>query len=386
MTAPRICIVSHAGYGALTGSARGHIGGVEHQTSLLAKWLVSRGHSVDFVVWREADDPEPVVDGVRVLATCARDAGVQGLRFFHPRWTMLWRALRRSNADVYYHNTAEYVTGQIALWCAAAGRRFVFSAASQADCDRALPLLPTRRERVLYRWGLRQADAVVVQTAMQQRMLSEGFNRTSRVVPMPCPEPDPQDILYPATGPRERSVFWVGRLSPEKRPELVFDAAAAAPDLQFRIAGQPDGTEYGRTILERMRQHPNVTYLGAVPRSRLSQLYSQAGCLLCTSSIEGFPNTFLEAWSRGLPVVSTWDPDGLIGSQDLGVACGEHPQALTAAIRRMLDSGPDWRRVSEKARTYYLSTHRPDVTLRSLESVLLENVPSRFVRDHVAIA
>ena len=49
MSAPRICIVSHAAFRALTGSTTGHIGGVEHQTSLLAKWLVARGYAVDFV-------------------------------------------------------------------------------------------------------------------------------------------------------------------------------------------------------------------------------------------------------------------------------------------------------------------------------------------------
>ena len=53
MSRTRICIVSHAGYGALTGGS-GHIGGVERQTSFLAKWLAARGHAVDFVTWARA--------------------------------------------------------------------------------------------------------------------------------------------------------------------------------------------------------------------------------------------------------------------------------------------------------------------------------------------
>src|SRR5581483_4436829 len=105
---PRICIVSHAAYRALTGSESGHIGGVERQTAMLARYLVGRGYAVDFVTWREGDgdEAERNVEGIRLLPICRRDDGVPGVRFFHPRWTSLLAALRRSNADVYYHNTA----------------------------------------------------------------------------------------------------------------------------------------------------------------------------------------------------------------------------------------------------------------------------------------
>ena len=85
MSAPRICIVSHAAYRALTGVQSGHIGGVENQTSLLAKWLVTRGYAVDFVTWREGAETEAIVDGVRLLTVCRQDEGLAGLRFVTPR-------------------------------------------------------------------------------------------------------------------------------------------------------------------------------------------------------------------------------------------------------------------------------------------------------------
>ena len=52
-----ICIVSHNGYGAISGGTIGFIGGVERQTSLLARWLVGRGHKVSFLTWDEGAQP-----------------------------------------------------------------------------------------------------------------------------------------------------------------------------------------------------------------------------------------------------------------------------------------------------------------------------------------
>ena len=58
---------------------------------------------------------------------------------------------------------------------------------------------------------------------------------------------------------------------------------------------------------------PNVTMPGAVRYTDSGALVRpRASIFLNTSSIEGFPNTFLQAWIRGVPVVSFFDPDGLI--------------------------------------------------------------------------
>src|SRR6185295_3387450 len=89
-----------------------------------------------------------------------------------------------------YQNTAEYVTGQVAFWARRRGRRFVYSVASDMDCYERLPELRTLRERLLYRYGLRRADRVVVQTRHQARMLERGFARPSLQIPMLCPGPE----------------------------------------------------------------------------------------------------------------------------------------------------------------------------------------------------
>src|SRR5262245_5737824 len=163
-----ICFVAHTSYGAMAGGTHGDIGGIQRQQSMMARWLAARGWRVDMLTWDEGQPSQIVHDGVRVLKICRRDAGLPGLRFVHPRWTNLCRAMRLADADLYYHNSAEYVTGQVALWCRRNGRRFVYSAASDPACDARLPTLRALRERILYRYGLRHADGLIVQTRKQQ--------------------------------------------------------------------------------------------------------------------------------------------------------------------------------------------------------------------------
>ena len=90
---PSIAIVAHFAYGAMTGGVTGHIGGVERQTSLTARWLTEQGYRVSLITWDEGQQDGDVVDGVRLIKMCRQDAGFPGLRFFHPRWSSLKTAI-----------------------------------------------------------------------------------------------------------------------------------------------------------------------------------------------------------------------------------------------------------------------------------------------------
>jgi glycosyltransferase involved in cell wall biosynthesis len=340
---------------------------VEWQTSLLAKWLAARGHKVSLLTWDEGGPAVEMLAGVRVIKICRQDAGLPGLRFFHPKWSGLNRALAESGADVFYHNTAECVTGQTALWCARHGKKFVFTAACDTDCEAALPMLRRPWERMLYRYGLRHADALIVQTETQQRLLKEGFGLDSVVIPMPCPAPDQaESAADPSASGR---VLWIARGCLQKRPDRLLDLAEACPELEFDLVGPFYADDYAQGVLARAKRVPNVKVHGAAPREQVAAFYRNASCLCCTSDFEGFPNTFLEAWSHGLPVVSTFDPDSVIARKHLGLVAKEVPE-LRAGLRALLASPEKYREISRNARGYFWSNHEIESALPKFESVL----------------
>lgn len=364
-----ICIVSHNAYGAIRGGNSGFIGGVEHQTSLLARWLAERGHKVTLLTWDEGGPSEEVVQGVRVLKICRANAGLPGMRFFHPRWTGLVAALREANAEVCYHNCGENVTGQIALWCHWQGKAFVFSSANETDCDAALPELPFWRDRWLYRYGLRRADRVIVQTETQRIMMKRNFGVDANVIPMPCPRP--QRISQVRPKPMSNRVLWVGRVCSQKRPDRLTEMAKLMPDLQFDLVGPHFDDAIARNALARAAGLANVRVHGPVSREKMGELYENAASLLCTSDYEGFPNTFLEAWSYALPIVSTFDPDGLIVGRRMGLVATA-VDGLVHSIRELLGSTSLYATASANALSYFLDQHVADKVMPEFESALVE--------------
>ena len=356
----------------MAGGNQGFIGGVERQTSLMARWFATRGYQVSMLTWDEGQDDGVDIDGVRIFKMCREEAGVKGLRFFWPKWTSLVAAMKCADADIYYQNCGEYVTGQVALWCRRHGRKFVYSVANDADCDARLPEMHKLCERVLYRYGLKHADRVIVQTRRQQDMLRTHFELDSAVIPMPCPGPSADDyVACERAQKRGNRVLWIGRVCEQKRPDRLLDLAEACPDLHFDLVGPAADNGYARSVWERAKNISNVTLHGPTSRDRVSEFYRNAALLCCTSDFEGFPNTFLEAWSYGVPIVTTFDPDNLVAEKGLG-RVGKDVRELAAGIRELLGSPEKWSKASQSARAYYLENHTIDAVMPKFEKVFNE--------------
>ena len=336
MAHPRTCIIGLKSYDFLAGAPRPrYIGGIERHLPALAKGLAARGVSVSFITYDHGQPDGIEHKGVRVFTAYDREGGPPIVRFLYPRWIGLCRAMQRADADVYLQMGAECETGQAALWCRRHGRKLVYSVASDPDCDVQLPQIRTTRERVLCRYGIAKADRIIVQTRRQQDMLRTGFGKESTVIPMPCPGPtEARYVPPPAPTNGSCRVLWIGRICEVKRPDLLLELAKLCPDMVFDLVGPVADSAYAKAVFERARQIANIAAHGPVTRDRVPEFYRRASCMCCTSAFEGFPNTFLEAWSHGLPIVSTFDPDGLVVGRGLGAVAEDVP-ALAAALRRL---------------------------------------------------
>lgn len=364
----RICIVGLDSYGMLSGEGDlRYIGGESVQHVLLARAWRDLGHDVSMIVHDEGQGPRRVVDGITALAAHTRKGGIPGLRFFHPRASGLVSALSAADADIYYQSPAGANTGITAWYCGMTGRRFIFRVASDTDCEKSHARIRFLRDRMLYDFGLRRADLIAAQTQHQSRLLSENHGLDSRVINMMV---EPPSRVTPER--KDIDVLWVSNLRALKRPELVLEIARQLPDVNFTLAGgpMPGGQTYFDDVAAAAARLPNVTLLGPVRYAETGALFDRARIFLNTSSIEGFPNTFLQAWIRAVPVVSFFDPDGLVKRLQLGRIAGSLDD-MCEALRGLLDVHAYRENIGQRAREFAVREFTSGVAARYIE--LLED-------------
>ena len=313
----RICFVGIANLPALAPEyAHLGIGGAELQQSLVAKALVKRGLQVSMVVGDYGQPDKACWSGVTTFKAYRLNAGIPVIRFFHPRWSKVWAALRRADADVYYISCAGVLVWQVALFARLFHRKTVFRIASDSDCDPRTLLVPTWRDRKLYQYFLPAIDTVLAQTQRQREMLMRNFNRKSQIV-APIAEAAAQRLPFHK---RSIHVLWVGNFRPLKRAELLLSLAERFPAMNFHIAGGAlaGHAEYFESMRRKAAALPNVKFHGTVLYQEIGKLFEDARVFVNTSETEGFPNTFLQAWSGGAPVVTFLDPGEIIAREGLG--------------------------------------------------------------------
>ncbi len=365
-TLPSVCMLNYYAWGVIADGgertaavrpARVHIGGEEVQHALMSRYLARSGHAVTSLVGDFGQRPLEEIEGVKVRKTFALGDGIPGLRFFTPRVSSTWRALRTADADVYYVSCAGPMVGVIAAFCRRHGRRFVFRVASDADCAPHTLMLGKARDRILYRYGLLRADAVLAQTERQAALLQQHYGVRASVAGMFADVPD---CVRPLTE-RGIDLLWLANMRSMKRPEWFPGMARAAPELRCAMAGgaHPDELALYERVSAAAAELPNLHFHGQVRFGATRALFADARIFVNTSSFEGFPNTYLQAWANGVPVVATFDPDGIIAAQGLGECVADAAQALAAA-RALLADPARWFASSARCRAYALARLAPE--------------------------
>ncbi|HWG29003.1 MAG TPA: glycosyltransferase [Steroidobacteraceae bacterium] len=349
-TSPSVCFVGLRNLPVLAQEYAEHgAGGAEVQQTLLARALAQRGVRVSMIVGDYGQSDGASWDGIKTYKASAPEEGIPLLRFIHPRWTKLWSALRRADADIYYASCAGATLGQVALFTRLQRRKLVFRVASDTDCDPDALLVRYWRDKMLYRYGLQRADIVLAQTPHQQQCLARNFGRASRVVASLT------ETTRTAKGFAERDIgaLWVGNIRALKRPQLLLQLARSLPEISFHMVGGPMKSHEAlfTAVRTEAQSVPNVSFHGAVPYHAVGELFGRARVLVGTSEIEGFPNTYLQAWARGTPVVAFLDPQQLLSRNALGHAVTSS-RDMQAAVQTLCTNAHAWEPVSRRCRQY----------------------------------
>ena len=346
----KICFVGLENLPVLAREYNSHgIGGEQVQQTLLAKAFARRGHAVSMVVGDYGQEDGAEWDSVKTYKAYRIDAGLPLARFIHPRWTGVWSAMKRADADIYYVSCAGMHVGQATMFAGSQGKKVIFRIASDTDCEPDNLLIRYWRDKKLYEYGLRRVDSILAQSEKQRAAMSANYGLASKVVTM-LVETAQQQLSF---SERSIPVLWVNNLRQLKRPDLMVKLATSLPQLQMHMIGgpQPGFSELFDTIKNQAANLPNLVFHGRVPYHDVNETYEKARVFVNTSDIEGFPNSFLQAWIRGTPVVSFFDPDGVIASRGLGRAVKSMDEMI-AAVKELTNDPDAWLEASQRCRDF----------------------------------
>ena len=348
--------------GAVGGYA---VGGIEVQVVALARALAGQGWDLTLLVDDCGQAASAEVDGIKVVRACRRSRGLLGRL---GALLQLCRSVRDTGCDAYLVQGVGTAASLTAFVAKRLGRRLILWLASDTDVtctDRHRSRVPFWQRRIAA-YAFRTAHTIVAQTNHQRDLVQERFGRGSEVIHNLWPVSDLQ--------PRRADkllVLWVANLRWEKRPEMLLELAAAAPEINFVMVGGP--MPQNEQIYDRVRReqeaYPNLEYVGFVPFEGVGPYFERAAVFLNTSVVEGFPNSFLQAWDAELPIVASFDPDGLLVREGLGYHCeavGDFVSTL-----RMLLANPTLRTsIGERAKAYLRAHYGPEAVVPQLDRLL----------------
>jgi glycosyltransferase involved in cell wall biosynthesis len=363
----RICFYSPYLYPVAAEGEVDFVGGAEMQQWALARALATRGFDVTIATCDFGQEPLVERNGVKLLRTYSIEAGVPIVRLFYPRLSKAMLTLWGAKADVYLANGSGIPAGWAYHAARISGSKFVFLAASDGDAEPSLPWLTKRREKWWYLKALRGANARVAQTEVQRRLFRENFGVDVEVIPGPA-ELTPS----PADPGRNNSVLWLSTYKPTKRPEWFTELAERLPHVRFVMVGMPGSGEAARSWHAAQRAAAVIANLevhGFVERARVNEFLGDAALLVHTSPAEGFPVTLLEAWSHGIPAVTTFDPDGTVARHGIGKVVTT-VEGLVATVAEMMSAPDERRAIGSMARRYVEEHHGPERTYEPLAALL----------------
>ncbi|UDI93818.1 MULTISPECIES: glycosyltransferase family 4 protein [Pseudomonas] len=289
------------------------INGVANTLGRLCDGLRARGHRVELVRPRQADDPQRSEDDALLLCRGWPLPGYPGLQWGQSSMHKLLRRWTRHRPDVLYIATE----GPLGLSALRAARRLGIAVVSgfhtnfqQYTHQYGLGLL-TRLLTHYLRWFHNRSAMTLVPSVSQRLELErrhfERLALLSRGV-------DSQ-LFHPAKrlnalreqwglGERDIAVIHVGRLAPEKNLGLLkrsFEKLAGTyPQRNLKLIVVGDGPQ--RMALE--NELPEAIFCGSQRGEALAAHYASGDVFLFPSLTETFGNVVLEALASGLGVVS----------------------------------------------------------------------------------
>lgn len=157
----------------------------------------------------------------------------------------------------------------------------------------------------IYKYLFSSADIVIVLSQLWKKYVEEVFGLCDkvRVVYNPCTAE-----VYPQHYERKNQILYAGTVNARKGYKDMIAAYASIakefPEWRIVFAGNGE-VEQGKKLASDLGIAAQTEFLGWVSGNEKDKAFKEASIFCLPSYAEGFPMAVLDAWSYGLPVITT---------------------------------------------------------------------------------
>lgn len=337
------------------------MGGAQFQVKCILDELITKD-KFEIYYLTPIYDPKFKPEGYKIIKV----DGLLGLQKYSSIFelTSLYKLLKEIQPDVIYQRVLGSYTGLVAYYGKHNGCKVIYHISSDYNLvgleERGhLSFNPFNYvEHWMGDYALRNVDYVVAQTKQQFEIYNKRYGRNvSMVVPNFHPLPPDNTILKDLDVIR---VLWIANFKRVKQPELFVQLASELryiKNVEFIMMGRPGSEKIYMNLHAKIKQVKNLSYIGEQSNAEVNDLLSCAHILVNTSIVEGFSNTFIQAWMRNVPVISlSVNPDGIFDDRSIGLCSGSYEQ-LKRDLLELISNKSRRDEMGECARRYAELNH-----------------------------
>jgi len=331
-------------------------GGAEYQALLLAERLKQQ-FDISFIFRNHWDKNKIIHDRCYTLFSIKpyQLKGMNGTFLFED--PQVRSILKRVRPDIIYTRGANAYCLTAALYANKNNCKIVWHIAHDRD------VIPVQYEKIISKpfsliekkiieYGLMHSNCIIGQTRHQAMLIKKNYTKKcDYIIGNWHPIPD-----NPTKQRSTINILWIANWRPFKQPEIFIRLAQEIghlPNTRFIMIGR--NTEYSEIKAKAIAN--NVETLGELPNAQVNTLLSRSHLLINTSQMEGFSNTFIQAWMRKVPVISLQvDPDNILQKMGMGFCSGNFTQ-LVQDTELLLKNHKLREEMGQKSRDYALQHH-----------------------------
>lgn len=333
-------------------------GGAERATVSLSNYFVQHGHQVEIITFKNGDSFYPLDENVSILSAgfdeIEHGVSVKRLLGTVKRMFGLRSLVKSKGLDVLIGMSFSMT------WYAVFAALFTSTVAVGTERNNPYKYKATKFNTFMRRLFYHFCGGFIFQT----KKSSEFFTAELKDRDIIIPNAIFNEQIYSLEPPekREKIICAVGRLTQQKRFDLLIDAfsdiADRLPEYKLLIFGEGELRSEFEAQAEKLGLSDRILLPGTNPEA--VKIVNRMNAFVLSSDMEGMPNALMEAIAMGVPCVSTrcdMGPEELIehGVNGLLVDTGDR-KALAASIYAVCTNPELAEKLSENGRKM-IKTH-----------------------------